>query len=70
MKNRPRGGLGRGLGALIPTAPAPGSTAPDNGSDLAPVSAAPAAAVAVATDGLPSAAPLPPPVSGAGLPLI
>jgi ParB family chromosome partitioning protein len=23
MKNRPRGGLGRGLGALIPTAPAP-----------------------------------------------
>lgn len=25
MKNRPRGGLGRGLGALIPTAPAPGS---------------------------------------------
>jgi ParB family chromosome partitioning protein len=30
MKNRPRGGLGRGLGALIPTAPAPdGSPAPD-----------------------------------------
>nr|MDT0663099.1 ParB/RepB/Spo0J family partition protein [Micromonospora sp. DSM 115978] len=33
MKNRPRGGLGRGLGALIPTAPAPASsgvaTAPD-----------------------------------------
>ena len=25
MKNRPRGGLGRGLGALIPTAPAAGS---------------------------------------------
>src|SRR5215217_6194216 len=24
MKNRPRGGLGRGLGALIPTAPPPG----------------------------------------------
>ena len=23
MKNRPRGGLGRGLGALIPTGPAP-----------------------------------------------
>ena len=23
MKNRPRGGLGRGLGALIPTAPPP-----------------------------------------------
>jgi ParB family chromosome partitioning protein len=33
MKNRPRGGLGRGLGALIPTAPVPASsgvaTAPD-----------------------------------------
>jgi ParB family transcriptional regulator, chromosome partitioning protein len=28
MKNRPRGGLGRGLGALIPTAPAPMATAP------------------------------------------
>jgi ParB/RepB/Spo0J family partition protein len=25
MKNRPRGGLGRGLGALIPTGPAPGA---------------------------------------------
>ncbi|PSK64394.1 putative chromosome-partitioning protein ParB [Micromonospora sp. MH33] len=25
MKNRPRGGLGRGLGALIPTGPVPGS---------------------------------------------
>jgi ParB family transcriptional regulator, chromosome partitioning protein len=25
MKNRPRGGLGRGLGALIPTAPPPGA---------------------------------------------
>jgi ParB family chromosome partitioning protein len=25
MKNRPRGGLGRGLGALIPTGPAPGT---------------------------------------------
>jgi ParB family transcriptional regulator, chromosome partitioning protein len=30
MKNRPRGGLGRGLGALIPTVPAPGvATVPD-----------------------------------------
>ncbi|MGW4498171.1 ParB/RepB/Spo0J family partition protein [Micromonospora sp. NPDC004336] len=27
MKNRPRGGLGRGLGALIPTGPAPTATA-------------------------------------------
>ncbi len=27
MKNRPRGGLGRGLGALIPTAPAPAPAA-------------------------------------------
>ncbi|MFE9203990.1 ParB/RepB/Spo0J family partition protein [Micromonospora sp. NPDC007230] len=26
MKNRPRGGLGRGLGALIPTGPVPGSS--------------------------------------------
>jgi ParB family chromosome partitioning protein len=54
MKNRPRGGLGRGLGALIPTAPAPGPVATENGSEVAPVSAVPATAVAVAPDGLPS----------------
>ena len=28
MKNRPRGGLGRGLGALIPTAPAVDPSSP------------------------------------------
>jgi ParB family transcriptional regulator, chromosome partitioning protein len=50
MKNRPRGGLGRGLGALIPTAPAgvateeapppafaPPPSAPASASELAPV---------------------------------
>ncbi|AEV89255.1 plasmid partitioning protein ParB [Actinoplanes sp. SE50] len=47
MKNRPRGGLGRGLGALIPTAPA----------------AEPESPVAVAADGLPSSAPSVAPVS-------
>ncbi|MEU7399559.1 ParB/RepB/Spo0J family partition protein, partial [Streptomyces albogriseolus] len=36
MKNRPRGGLGRGLGALIPTGPVPGAAGtmtaePENG---------------------------------------
>ncbi|SCE86959.1 chromosome partitioning protein, ParB family [Micromonospora coriariae] len=51
MKNRPRGGLGRGLGALIPTGPAPGAAGtltaePENGhvqdESVAAVSAAPA----------------------------
>jgi ParB family chromosome partitioning protein len=50
MKNRPRGGLGRGLGALIPTAPAPAPVeaapsvppaAPDSPVDLVPPVAAP-----------------------------
>src|SRR5690242_5751321 len=40
MKNRPRGGLGRGLGALIPTAPAPG--APDGSPSPGPDAPAPA----------------------------
>jgi ParB family transcriptional regulator, chromosome partitioning protein len=40
MKNRPRGGLGRGLGALIPTAPAPG--APDGSPRPGPDVPAPA----------------------------
>ena len=35
MKNRPRGGLGRGLGALIPTAP-PAGAATDGGGAAAP----------------------------------
>ncbi|WP_203825308.1 ParB/RepB/Spo0J family partition protein [Actinoplanes palleronii] len=56
MKNRPRGGLGRGLGALIPTAPA--AEPIENGSDGASVAvaSAPTAAVVVAPDGLPAAA--------------
>ena len=65
MKNRPRGGLGRGLGALIPTAPAP---AVDPSPPVAPspapipppaaaafeneVVAAPAPASVAAPDGL------------------
>ncbi|GAA4595175.1 ParB/RepB/Spo0J family partition protein [Actinoplanes octamycinicus] len=49
---------------MIPTAPAPGPSSPDNGVDVAPVSAAPATAVAVSPDGLPSTATAlaPPPV--------
>ncbi|GIJ08708.1 ParB/RepB/Spo0J family partition protein [Micromonospora andamanensis] len=49
MKNRPRGGLGRGLGALIPTGPAPdagvgvGVGAPSTGASGSPTVAAPAA---------------------------
>ncbi|MET8353489.1 MULTISPECIES: ParB/RepB/Spo0J family partition protein [unclassified Micromonospora] len=51
MKNRPRGGLGRGLGALIPTGPVPGAAGtltaePENGhvedESVAAASAAPA----------------------------
>ncbi len=40
MKNRPRGGLGRGLGALIPTGPVPGSALagaePESGAAAVP----------------------------------
>ncbi|MFC0029750.1 ParB/RepB/Spo0J family partition protein [Micromonospora chaiyaphumensis] len=54
MKNRPRGGLGRGLGALIPTGPVPGSTPataePENGTAPA-VPAAPVAGAAAAVTG-------------------
>ncbi|PWU45448.1 chromosome partitioning protein ParB [Micromonospora globispora] len=47
MKNRPRGGLGRGLGALIPTGPA---------LDTAPATAAPATGdAAPAAPGIPAA---------------
>ncbi len=45
MKNRPRGGLGRGLGALIPTAPAAAvvtEEAPPPAPPISPVSPAPA----------------------------
>jgi ParB family chromosome partitioning protein len=41
MKNRPRGGLGRGLGALIPTAPPPGASV---ATEEAPEISAPPAA--------------------------
>ncbi|GLW29902.1 ParB/RepB/Spo0J family partition protein [Actinoplanes regularis] len=58
MKNRPRGGLGRGLGALIPTAPA--AEPAENGSE-ATASAVPAGAVAVVPDS-PPASPLAPAV--------
>ncbi len=46
MKNRPRGGLGRGLGALIPTAPAPaaGGGAPAEAPPAPPATPAPPAA--------------------------
>jgi ParB family chromosome partitioning protein len=42
MKNRPRGGLGRGLGALIPTAPAPVEAARPAAPDLPAVPPQPA----------------------------
>jgi ParB family transcriptional regulator, chromosome partitioning protein len=45
MKNRPRGGLGRGLGALIPTAPSPG-TAVATDDSRAPASDLPSSAPA------------------------
>ncbi|WP_229076537.1 ParB/RepB/Spo0J family partition protein [Actinoplanes sp. DH11] len=44
MKNRPRGGLGRGLGALIPTAPAADTAAPAS----VPTPSAPPSDIAVA----------------------
>ena len=52
MKNRPRGGLGRGLGALIPTGPA---------LDTAPVTAAPA--TGDAAPAVPGTAAAPPPAA-------
>ncbi|HEY3007917.1 MAG TPA: ParB/RepB/Spo0J family partition protein [Micromonosporaceae bacterium] len=44
MKSRPRGGLGRGLGALIPTAPADGAIAAERHTPVAMVAAAAEAA--------------------------
>jgi len=41
MKNRPRGGLGRGLGALIPTAPAPAAAVATEVAPPAPIQAVP-----------------------------
>lgn len=55
MKNRPRGGLGRGLGALIPTAPAPAvAVATEEAQQHAP---APAQYVAPSTEDVPPPAP-------------
>ncbi|WP_306216309.1 ParB/RepB/Spo0J family partition protein [Actinoplanes sp. RD1] len=67
MKNRPRGGLGRGLGALIPTAPPPSAeepaAAPAPAQYVAPTSAEPAPAAAepapVAPTPAPATAPAP-----------
>lgn len=72
MKNRPRGGLGRGLGALIPTGPVPGSspaaTEPGTGTAAAvPPPAVAGAAAAVVGAAAPSTEPGPQlnPVPGA-----
>jgi len=51
MKNRPRGGLGRGLGALIPTAPAAGVAV---ATEEAPEAIAPPAEVAAPVPAPPS----------------
>lgn len=51
MKNRPRGGLGRGLGALIPTAP----PQPSGGEPAADAAASPGAGEAAATESAPAA---------------
>ncbi|MDG4804019.1 ParB/RepB/Spo0J family partition protein [Micromonospora sp. WMMD980] len=42
MKNRPRGGLGRGLGALIPTGPPPDAVPAGAETEAAPTAASPA----------------------------
>jgi ParB family transcriptional regulator, chromosome partitioning protein len=56
MKNRPKGGLGRGLGALIPTAPAAGSAVITPGAlPRQPGAPAPAAAAAGPGTQLPDA---------------
>ncbi|MGC4894283.1 ParB/RepB/Spo0J family partition protein [Micromonospora sp. DT31] len=49
MKNRPRGGLGRGLGALIPTGPAPAAEPAAVESEAAPTGTTPPAPASVAT---------------------
>lgn len=55
MKNRPRGGLGRGLGALIPTGPAPGAAATEPESGAASAALVPPATGATAAIVGPSA---------------
>ncbi|MCZ7426580.1 ParB/RepB/Spo0J family partition protein [Micromonospora sp. WMMA1949] len=62
MKNRPRGGLGRGLGALIPTGPVPGAepAAAEPESSAAAVSpSAPVADATAAITGSVGSSPLP-----------
>ncbi|MCO1616974.1 MULTISPECIES: ParB/RepB/Spo0J family partition protein [Micromonospora] len=49
MKNRPRGGLGRGLGALIPTGPVPGAEPAAVEPESSTAAASPSAPVAGAT---------------------
>ncbi|KAB1907167.1 ParB/RepB/Spo0J family partition protein [Micromonospora tulbaghiae] len=49
MKNRPRGGLGRGLGALIPTGPVPGAEPAAAEPESSAAAASPSAPVAGAT---------------------
>ncbi|MBB5110709.1 ParB/RepB/Spo0J family partition protein [Micromonospora echinospora] len=61
MKNRPRGGLGRGLGALIPTGPVPGAdpvaTEPESPTAVGPTSAPVAGATAAITGAVGSVPP-------------
>ncbi|MGW5667339.1 ParB/RepB/Spo0J family partition protein [Micromonospora sp. NPDC003776] len=57
MKNRPRGGLGRGLGALIPTGPAPGSAPAAAESESGAATTAPAVPVAGAAAAIGAPAP-------------
>ncbi|MGK5519783.1 ParB/RepB/Spo0J family partition protein [Micromonospora sp. URMC 107] len=59
MKNRPRGGLGRGLGALIPTGPAPTAVIEPSEAVEPAVTAEPSAGVAAgafAAEAVPAAA--------------
>ncbi|MFI7490614.1 ParB/RepB/Spo0J family partition protein [Micromonospora echinaurantiaca] len=58
MKNRPRGGLGRGLGALIPTGPAPTAGAVAGAPDSTVAAAAVPAGAPAAVDA-PAPAPAP-----------
>ncbi|MFG2101490.1 ParB/RepB/Spo0J family partition protein [Micromonospora echinaurantiaca] len=62
MKNRPRGGLGRGLGALIPTGPAPTAGAVAGAPDSTVAAAAVPAGAPAAVDA-PAPAPAPAPAT-------
>ncbi|HTF06829.1 MAG TPA: ParB/RepB/Spo0J family partition protein, partial [Asanoa sp.] len=75
MKNRPRGGLGRGLGALIPTAPTPASSvavAPPPAQTEAPPppppASAPPAPAQVSAQAPPSPEEVPEPTPAAAAP--